>query len=145
MALPWPRGSHFAFVITWGEKRRLWRPSSLLNTPSAPALCSVFPCPSLRWHYEVMPQLTKNILTVTSSASRAFCVRSTNVLSVSYTVRMRFVRCIYIRYYSYGKVRWLVVLCPLLNRYICVTHAFYALLTRSTKTLTATVTSFTTG
>ena len=62
------------------------------NTPSAPALCSVFPCPSLRWNHEVMTQLTKNILSVTSNASRVFCDRSTNVFSVSYTVHMRFVR-----------------------------------------------------
>ena len=83
----------FSLVNTWGKERRRWRPCSLLNTPSVPALCSVFPCPSLRWHHEVMTQLTKNILSVTSSASPAFCDRSTNVLSVSYTVQMHLVRC----------------------------------------------------
>ena len=81
-----------SLVNTWGEERRRWRPCSFLNKPSSAALCSVFPCPSLRWNHDVMTQFTKNILSVTSSASRTFCDRSTNVLSVSYTVHMRFVR-----------------------------------------------------
>ena len=98
MALPWPRGPHFRLLHHLGREEEEMETLQPPEYALCPALCSAFPCFSLRWHHEVVSHLRTNILSVTSSASHAFCDSSTNVLSVSYTVTILFVR-----YYSYAK------------------------------------------